>query len=175
MSLIITEFGEINPVEIADEIVMQTMAKRPIKNKQIKNLNRNPLFNRTIDLLKEEHICTERPNTITGIYNCHGMTFANRRTGIDEDSELNKIFQDDNYREIRLDLLLCGDTALYIKQNGAYSHSGIVVSIPENLSEHNKIEIKILSKWGDGFEAIHALYQCPYFESTIKFLRCQPI
>jgi len=117
----------------------------------------------------------QHPNTIirtkpSPTYNCHGLTFASRRTRIEKSSNINKILCDDSYEEI-VDIknVLPGDIVVYYSKTGDPNHSGIVV-------ENNcKTIIPIIcSKWGCAGEFIHSLRDCPPLYGPIyKFFRCR--
>lgn len=91
------------------------------------------------------------------IYNCHGMTFACRRTCIPdaEYKDIVNILSDDGYEKIRDAETLPGDVILYYEK-GQVSHSGIFLYVNE---QEKKM---ILSKWGSGGEYIHPIDLCPY-------------
>jgi hypothetical protein len=101
----------------------------------------------------------------TGLYNCHGLTFASKRTRIYSNQEIRKIIKEDGYKEINLDDVFPGDIILYIVGFGQIDHSGIVLTIDK--IGNTKIPI-ILSKWGNGSEVVHAYTNCPYFKSDGK-------
>ncbi len=105
----------------------------------------------------------------TAIYNCHGMTFACRRTGIQDYSEIVKILQQDSYKEIEEISNVCiGDIILYYDSDGEeVEHSGIIVKEPCAVLG---IPI-VLSKWGKYKEAIHPANNCPYNFSGAKYYR----
>ena len=99
-------------------------------------------------------------------YNCHGLTFAARRTRIWQSAEITKILKDDDYEEVRRDGVLAGDIAVYYEaRTGDAEHSGVVVS---NELVHGP---RILSKWGSAHEVVHYLGQCPFDASNVKFYR----
>jgi hypothetical protein len=102
----------------------------------------------------------------SGLYNCHGLTFAAKRTRIPDNSEVIKILEDDNYTEITdKTLVFPGDVIIYIDSDGERFHSGIVIWT-DNLGGLQ--EIKVLSKWGYGSEACHQYTDCPYFAMAAK-------
>lgn len=114
-------------------------------------------------------------NDPCGYYNCHGLTFASRRTRIWEIDEVSKIIADDNYQEIARDKVLPGDIIIYFNsKNGRElaEHSGIVVDATEIFSTK---KIKVLSKWGNGPEVVHDERECTYWSecSTKKYYRMQ--
>ena len=106
----------------------------------------------------------------TPLYNCHGLTFAARRTGIFDSKELKKILRDDVYLEISIDKVLPGDVIIYYSEDGDFEHSGLIVSEPDNVL---KIP-RVLSKWGKYCEVIHLANMCPYSFENAKFYRMMP-
>jgi hypothetical protein len=60
-------------------------------------------------------------------YNCHGLTFANRRSWISELSEIPKILHDDGYTQVRDEDVLPGD----------------IVSITQVGGEQNTLELSL--------------------------------
>lgn len=105
---------------------------------------------------------------VTHIYNCHGLTFASRRTQIDDTGEIKKIILQDKYREVkRLAEVLVGDIAVYHTEDRDIDHSGIVV-------EKGTAPLYIpwvLSKWGFCREVVHLANHCPYDLSDVKYYR----
>ena len=101
------------------------------------------------------------------IYNCHGLTFASKRTSIHETASLRTILNDDGYTEIQRDNILPGDIALYLTDTGDIEHSGIVITEPDQQFGVPKV----VSKWGRYKEAIHWIHACPYESSNVKYYR----
>lgn len=93
-------------------------------------------------------------------YNCHGLTFASRRTWIWKSSEIEKILKDDEYEMVELKDVLPGDIVVYT-QDGDVEHSGIVLSVDP--------VPYILSKWGPLHEVIHGVNECPYSGSITYY------
>src|SRR5512138_3631341 len=52
------------------------------------------------------------------IYNCHGLTFASRRSCISETTAVQKIVKDDHYEPVALDDIQPGDIILYVAADG---------------------------------------------------------
>jgi hypothetical protein len=99
-------------------------------------------------------------------YNCHGLTFGARRTGINSPEEVLKIIADDGYRLLAIsDGLFPGDIAIYVRE-GEITHSGIVIWIENNAPW-------ILSKWGSYHEAVHRPQDCPYNDGNVTFYRLE--
>ena len=92
-----------------------------------------------------------------GIYNCAGLVWASRRTAIYEDAEWDKIYQDDDYRELKgSELPMPGDLAIYSQSDVGYLHVGQVLSLEPVLLSAGGLIPKILSKWDDASgEYIH--------------------
>ena len=105
---------------------------------------------------------THRPVEPCNTYNCHGLTFAARRTWIHEPSELRKIIDDDDYEEVTNNISP-GDVAIYMR-DGDYQHSGIVVRVDGQVPW-------ILSKWGQCHEVIHSVMDCPYNDANVTYYR----
>jgi len=98
------------------------------------------------------------------MYNCHGMTFASRRTRVFDPLAVQRILADDEWIEIELKDVLPGDVVIYFDEEGDANHSGIVVGT----------EPLICSKWGSAGEFIHPLDQVPrnQYGPVKKFFRC---
>lgn len=104
-----------------------------------------------------------RPVGPTNAFNCHGLTFAARRTQIVQTSAINQILQEDGYRKLDVREIIPGDIALYVK-DGEIQHSGIVLNISSGMPW-------ILSKWGQLQEAIHKPTDCPYHACNVVYYR----
>jgi hypothetical protein len=101
-------------------------------------------------------------------YNCHGLVFASRRTGIYDAAAIKMILQDDGYTlvGVRRDEVLPGDVIIYYTDLGDFSHSGLVLSW-----EADMLAPIVLSKWGRYKEVIHSANDCPYYPCIIKYYR----
>jgi len=159
MSIIQTKFN-------GKSIIVQTKKGSNISNTQsgfLTNLDKGSFE----DLQKKfpNIIIRGKPNPLC---NCHGFTFASKRTAIFESEELWKIIDDDDYEiiEDKKDVLP-GDVILYFSDNGDIEHSGIVISKPDPTLGIPQI----LSKWGKYSEIIHSAYNCPYDKSNIQYYR----
>ncbi len=97
-------------------------------------------------------------------YNCHGLTFASRRTGIENPRVVEEIVQHDDYVRVPRNEVLPGDIVIYVDDQGDISHSGIVVEVMQ-------LAVKVLSKWGECHEVIHNMNDCPYPGTTKEFYR----
>jgi hypothetical protein len=104
------------------------------------------------------------------VYNCHGLTFASRRTRIEDTSEVLKILSDDNWVEIlEMKDVQPGDIVVYFSDIGEANHSGIIVAKPED----SPFPL-VCSKWNAGGEYIHGLSYCPdVYGPSVKYYRCR--
>lgn len=106
----------------------------------------------------------------TPLYNCHGLTFASRRTKIISWNELKKILADDCYEELKLSAVKPGDIVLYFSETGDATHSGVIVEY----DPPNTVVPLVCSKWGNAGEFIHSLRDCPdVYGPDVKFYRCR--
>jgi hypothetical protein len=103
-----------------------------------------------------------RPTSSSRKYNCHGLTFASRRTWIAKALEVKKILEEDEYVLVNVQDVMPGDIVVY-SQNGDAEHSGIVIA--------SGFVPVILSKWGPAHEVIHKVNDCPYNSMEIKYYR----
>ena len=151
-----------------DSIVVQTSKGNDILNSR-DEVNDSPFFKHSIESLKQKFSNLTFKSEPSSTYNCHGMTFANRRTNIFEISEIGKILNDDRYIHVNLKEVLPGDIALYYSEDGDIEHSAIVIQKPDN-----DLNVAfVISKWGSLHEVIHPIYICPYDTSNIRYFRCR--
>lgn len=161
-----------NLVDGSVSVALETRKGTPIPNAQfmeISDLRRYNADKLALESLKSlgrpSPMCRRRPATAT--YNCHGMTFANRRTGIQDPEAVAMLMREDGYKQIRnLSDVLPGDVALYYDKEGI-SHSGVVVQV-EKIG--NSTAILILSKWGQAGEYIHRPEDWIDF-TTVRYFR----
>lgn len=106
------------------------------------------------------------PPTVT--YNCHGLTFAVRRTGIHQEAMLKTVLADDAYVAIEREKVLPGDTIIYFGEDGDITHSGLVVLEPTAAPFGVAL---VVSKWCKYKELVHWATQCPYATGYQKFYR----
>ena len=148
-------------LQLNSQLDLHTRCERQIANE----INRRPP-RAGEQLLVEDHKrnfpnAIHRPVAPTRKYNCHGLTFASRRTWI-QPTEIAKILKDDEYEQVSLEEVLPGDIVLYV-QNGDVEHSGVVMSrgpIP-----------MVLSKWGPSHEVIHRVNDCEYNSAQFLYYR----
>jgi len=151
---------------IIESIVIQTRPGTDIPNSQ----ETGPLLPK--DLLQANIYERTYTNVVfrtkpCGYYNCHGLTFASRRSWITEHSDVHLILKEDNYKEISQADAGSGDVVVYFEK-GDPLHSGIVVEVIRNAIIPDQ---KILSKWGGLQECVHNLRDCPYSSQFVKYYR----
>jgi len=153
------------------EITTQTSSHSNIENEQyVKEQMQDALFNKIVEDSKKKFSGVRIRNNPTNCYNCHGMTFASRRTGIYDPSEVSKILVEDKYSQIAIEDLIPGDIVVYFATNGDPEHSGIVLSIEKIGSS---LVPMIVSKWGITYEVVHSVYDSPYEDLSIEYYRCK--
>ena len=98
----------------------------------------------------------------TGRYNCHGLTFASRRTNIPPAGDPNSLQVKDLLARDRYSLRVGtprpGDIVSYTSAHGEIIHTGVVVRI-DVLGDSR--QIIVLSKWGGLGECEHHVNACP--------------
>jgi hypothetical protein len=155
-------------------LALETRQRSTISN----DLNWDPphdgVLLQIIDLKKQHPDVMHRDVGPCGTFNCHGLTFAARRTLIHASSEIQKILVEDGYHNIVWSEVMAGDIAIYrtaVSVGGAIEHSGIVVRRDPPIGGIFP-EPFILSKWGVCHEAIHRATDCPYSDGcTISYYR----
>src|ERR1700761_7362541 len=81
-------------------ITLHTSKGSSIENEQYTGLEDSALIRFNISEIQRKFPDVVFRNSPTDCYNCHGMTFASRRTGIYDTNEIIKILKEDNYVEI---------------------------------------------------------------------------
>ena len=154
-------------------IIVQTRKGKGSEIRNAQTINNLSMFDLSCaDNYKRMHNFATPRTGPCGYYNCHGLTFASRRTRITESDDIMRILMEDNYKEIKKQDVKPGDIAIYFNE-GDPRHSGIVVSVP---IDNNYAQICVVSKWGNGHEYFHALNDCPYVPcDSINFYRVQSV
>ena len=145
------------------ELQLQTRGENQVKNE----INREPRrYGDELavnDFIAKYHNADHRGRS-SRKYNCHGLSFASRRTSIEDPQEVLKILSEDDYKEIPLEKVLPGDVAIYWA-DGVADHSGIVIQLSQNPRM-----ARILGKWGFCHEVIHWTNDSPY-SGELKYYR----
>ena len=115
---------------------------------------------------KYENLGAVRLGEMCPIYNCHGLTFASRRTQVDGSNvTISMILADDGYVEVPEKNCTTGDVVVYYGSDGNVEHSGIV------LGRGDMNVPRVWSKWGKGCEMYHPLGACPWSGFPVRFYR----
>lgn len=146
------------------KICLQTVLGSDIENEQSHEFSFNDRH--SIGILRNRYRDAKIRTDPNPIYNCHGMVFASRRTGIHDSKEIIRILEEDGYIEINLSEVLAGDVVMYFGDDGDFLHCGIVVGLDEPL----RLPL-VLSKWGKFSEVVHYLGNCPYQSAKTKYYR----
>jgi hypothetical protein len=149
-------------------IKLETRKGNPIENSQFHEIGKFAVKEYENILKRFNNSITIRTG-INPIYNCHGLVFASRRTGIDN-LPWDVIFNDDGYTEvINVSEVLPGDIVIYFGSDGTAEHSGIVLENKKDVSVQIPL---ILSKWGSGGEIIHlAIVVPPEYPKVMRYYR----
>jgi len=115
-----------------------------------------------VDRYRPIHVRTDP----SAIYNCHGLTFASRRTCISDDKSISQILREDDYVPVQQSDVLPGDIVIYYER-GYPEHSGIILTIDQKMH----IPVLVCSKWGYLFEAVHHLTLGPFPIEDIRYYR----
>jgi hypothetical protein len=119
--------------------------------------------------LKSTHFSAKhRPTNVCYTYNCHGVTFASRRSQITSSAAVRTILSDDGYVKVSDNEVIPGDIILYIAEDGDIEHSGVVLNVQV---EQISTAIQVLSKWGSSHEVIHLHRDCPYAPDKYEYYR----
>lgn len=152
------------PGEIEMIIRLQTAAGRDIPNGQDTEIS---AYERNWSaVIPREHPDAWVSPRLSPTYNCHGLTFASRRTKVPPDAVV-YILVDDRYVEVERRDARPGDVVIYYR-DGEPSHSGIVI---ENAPD--MFAPRVWSKWGSGPEVVHLYNDVhPVYGTDHRFLRC---
>ncbi len=156
-------------------LILETRRKNRIPNEPpLPALKRQRDFDEKsmLDHYKKRYEPLDERTGILDHYNCHGLTFADRRTFITKDSAIQTILRDDGYEQIIERDLLEGDIILYMNKENGIIHSGVVIEKPGKIKA-GPIFPRVVSKWGSYWEFIHWANRCPYYEegSILSYFR----
>ncbi len=105
-----------------------------------------------------------------GIYNCAGLVWAARRTGISQTQDWLRILKDDGYRRLSTrDRLFADDLVLYRDvDDNTYLHVARIVRLISGVSSSSPPIPIVLSKWGhDLGERFHKAFDYGMTEYTV--------
>jgi hypothetical protein len=156
-------------------IELRTRAGNEIPNTQVWELSRFDwhLLGESLNRFKN----VERVSEACPVYNCHGLTFGSRRTQVSP--PIRSILDDDGFDKITSEKeVRPGDIVIYSNARGEVEHSGFIVwRKRERLiadSDTESVIPMVWSKWGKGYEVIHAVGECPYLDQegdTVAYYR----
>lgn len=150
--------------QLPGSIPLYTRRGREITNEQVLDIGAAQV-ERLRKLLQKKYglVALER-RPPTGVYNCHGLTFANRRTAIHDPAQVDLILVDDAYRRIKLSDGQPGDIVVYYDAR-EITHTGIILRVVEGVPEGMGLRSpEIVSKWGTAGEYVHRATEGPYRE-----------
>jgi hypothetical protein len=149
-------------------IRLETSKRSGVLNDQGSEIHWGPL--QYLNSLANKRPFVKKRTEPSPVFNCHGLTFASRRTKITATGDINVILKDDRWEEIPVENVLPGDIIIYFDADNDVNHSGIVVGIEEGL----KIPL-ICSKWGIGCEYVHRVGDVPseLYGPGSKYYRCR--
>ncbi len=148
-----------------NKIALQTRIRRDIDNCQPAELSAF-MLSQVAQIEQFYPNITKRSNPCA-TYNCHGFTFASRRTCVEEPDDIPVILRDDKFQEVSDADVLPGDIIIYYDSDNVVQHSGLVVSRPKEPFGFPEV----CSKWGGFGEAIHDAPYGPYNTGNWKFFR----
>lgn len=164
--------------KLENEIGLDSRSRRRVQNAQrleaITELERGVWF----EFFERKIIGPAYRAEFDPMFNCHGLTFASRRTHINDPSVVEQVLADDGYRLLEEwsgvqpgDIIVYRDIA-----NGEITHTGIVIENVQSTLSSRICSPKIWSKWGQGKEVLHRFDQCPYMkDASVSFYRLDPL
>ena len=152
-------------IRVELDLLLGTRRNSPIENHMSRAKSHDGAKIQIEELKKKYPNAHHRPVGPCSTFNCHGLTFAARRTWIAKPSEVQKILIEDDYVQVTYAEVMPGDIAVYRASDGSIDHSGIVVE------RQRGSQPRILSKWAICHEVVHLPNECPYNEMTVSYYR----
>lgn len=141
------------------ELALETRTGKPIPN--IQKLPQAPeAIRAAVDMFTRNYPGI-RVRSLSSTYNCAGLVFATRRTGI-EMVHLPLIMTEDGYKKVLKpsEVRVC-DIVIYRKEpDGPIRHIGIVVELAFDI-ENATPRFQIVSQWGYNGEYLHEESEVP--------------
>jgi hypothetical protein len=161
------------------ELPLSTRKNRHIANAQAPSTLDERIQEKYRGLLANHRQWEER-KPACGVYNCFGHVWAARRTSIYEQSEIEKILDDDGYRSLTdREQPRRGDLILYFVDDVLY-HVGVVYEFRQAIHvavDSPSVELVpwVLSKWDDTKgEVLHSAYDVPWAIPRLQFKTDRP-
>lgn len=152
-------------------IALATRIGREIPNEQIPEMA-PVVVARLQKIFRSRYPALRERRPPSGLYNCHGLTFANRRTGIYDPQLIELLLQDDGFRKIGLRQVEPVDLVVYYDE-GEVSHTGIVLEVIEGEPPSLRVA-RLVSKWGQAGEFIHTVTEGEYREHAVTYWTDRP-
>lgn len=161
-------YGERGNFLIGGQIPLATRKGRTIPNER--RMERHPSAMQAARNIVLQSHPSARPRSLTAVYNCMGMVFANRRTCV-EPEYLQTILEDDEYHRLpgrgQVELR---DVVVYRDDQGIVGHVGLVARVIPNLRQGGTSEIVVLSQWGADGEYFHSVNDVsPYLGAPTEY------
>ena len=156
-------------------IPLATRQGREIPNSQVPDIP-PAKASQVTEQLRINHFGAELRRPPSGQYNCFGLTFANRRTGIsgsDTHSIVVTILEDDGYRRISLAQAIPGDLVIYFNGKEIW-HAGLIVEVELNEFFPDGRLARVISKWGGAGEYIHPTTVGPDADKEVTYWTDRP-
>ena len=162
----------VHPENALLSLKLESASKRNIPNEQ----NHQPMAPATARLQRANsqqqfgaHLI-EVTRMPTGVYNCHGLIFASRRTNI-LGNDVRAILNDDKYKKRLTQAdVRPGDVVLFVAPDGDIEHSAIVLVPP---SPQNAGIPTVYGKWGQFIEYAHPANLSEYRVDNLEYYRVE--
>ena len=159
--------------ELPGSIPLATRMGREIPNEQVPEAAPE-VEERYQKVFRKKYSLVIQRRPPSGQYNCHGLTFASRRTGIHDPPVVEMILTDDGYRRISLADVEPGDVVVYYDM-GEVSHTGVVLSVVAGEPDVPAFRrARVLSKWGHAGEYMHLDREGEYAQHDISYWTDRP-
>jgi hypothetical protein len=163
-------------LENDNSIALATRTGRPIPNAQDPDLppHRVTLL---VEQFRKRFPTAQLRIPPTGRYNCHGLTFANRRTqvGVFDTRVIGLILEDDGFRNCGRESLPQSGDILVCYDGVEVSHTRIVMFVEPGKPEQGVFpQIFVLSKWGPAGEYFHIVNTGPYSSHRVTYWTDRP-
>jgi hypothetical protein len=151
------------------DVPLATRSGRPISN----SIDPRPAAEAVALAMRSDHVRlsvagADRLQPPTGLYNCHGLVFASRRSNVPaagDDLDITQLLRADGYERVLGPRP--GDVVAYVDPRGDIEHTGFVSTV-EQLGSTPVVHV--WSAWGGLGEFRHRVDQTPY-SRTIQYWR----
>ena len=159
---------ELNPTPIK-KLTIETKTGIPIPNEQAEDIVSgdkrfycDKLWTKYLDACPS----WKRRRPSTPLYNCAGLVFAHRRTGIYDSEWYERLLDEEGYREIPRDKSLPGDIVAYRNDKKEILHFALVYASSPGIQFGEVHQVLAISKWDSRTgEFLHKVDESPF---TVK-------